>query len=297
MTTKTPSTYPQKLLLATDLSARCDRALDRAALLATAWKSGLTVVHALEKRVDMVSAARRYEPSWRQEPDRRYGMAKRQIQLDMNDRQIPFDLAIDEGQPADVVLKVSEELGSDLLITGVARDETLGRLILGDTVDQLVRSTVAPVLVVKNRVRRPYMHIIVAVDFSKASRAALLRTIQLFPDATISLLHCYDALASGFVEPDTAKQVGRDMAEGACQDFLKEARLPGDVISRMPMLLERGSLDSIVQAYAADRPLDLLVIGSQGRNAVVRFILGSTAELLLRTAPCDVLVVNGAQRN
>ena len=293
--TGTQSAFPQKLLLATDLSARCDRALDRAALLVEEWGARLTVVHALEKALDP-SIPRRHEPSWRREPDRRYAVAKRQIQQDMNNRDMPFDLVIEEGEPSDVVLRISEDLGCDFFVTGTAR-ESLGRIILGDTVDKLVRSAIAPVLIVKNRARRAYRHIVVAVDFSKASRAALLRTVALFPDAHITLLHCYEALASGFVNPEAAKDAGRNMAEEARRDFLKDAGLPAQVLSGIRQLMEQGSLDAVVQAYAKDNPLDLLVIGSQGRNAVARFILGSTAELLLSTSPSDVLVVNGAQRN
>jgi len=41
-------TPPKKVLLATDLSARSDRALDRATQLARQWDAGLVVVHALE---------------------------------------------------------------------------------------------------------------------------------------------------------------------------------------------------------------------------------------------------------
>jgi hypothetical protein len=40
---------PRRVLLATDLGARCDRALDRAAALASGWQAELVVVHALEE--------------------------------------------------------------------------------------------------------------------------------------------------------------------------------------------------------------------------------------------------------
>jgi hypothetical protein len=38
---------PTRLTLATDMSARCDRALARTALLAGAWNAELRVVHAV----------------------------------------------------------------------------------------------------------------------------------------------------------------------------------------------------------------------------------------------------------
>ena len=72
-------TPPQKILLATDLSSRGDRALDRAAQLARQWDAELIVVHALEPQttsspwpdVDGI-------PSWRRPPDPRAAI-ERQI--------------------------------------------------------------------------------------------------------------------------------------------------------------------------------------------------------------------------
>jgi len=41
----TKTRLPERIVMATELSARCDRALTRAALLARAWQSELTVAH------------------------------------------------------------------------------------------------------------------------------------------------------------------------------------------------------------------------------------------------------------
>jgi hypothetical protein len=46
----TQAPIPSRLLLASDMSARCDRALDRAGWLAKEWGAQLIVVHALEIR-------------------------------------------------------------------------------------------------------------------------------------------------------------------------------------------------------------------------------------------------------
>jgi len=57
---------PQRIFMASDLSARSDRALARAALLARAWQSQLTVVHVVHAAE--VAAHDRLTsgaPSWR----------------------------------------------------------------------------------------------------------------------------------------------------------------------------------------------------------------------------------------
>jgi nucleotide-binding universal stress UspA family protein len=40
---------------------------------------------------------------------------------------------------------------------------------------------------------------------------------------------------------------------------------------------------------------DLVVIGSRGQTGIKRFLLGSTAERIVRESPCSVLVVKPRQ--
>ena len=46
-----------------------------------------------------------------------------------------------------------------------------------------------------------------------------------------------------------------------------------------------------IAEYAAERGIDLIVIGTHGRTGVAHLLLGSVAERLVRTAPCPVLTV------
>ena len=48
--------YPKRILLATDLSSRGDRALDRALQLAREWQSTLHIVHAVKAYIPSVPA-------------------------------------------------------------------------------------------------------------------------------------------------------------------------------------------------------------------------------------------------
>jgi nucleotide-binding universal stress UspA family protein len=42
---------------------------------------------------------------------------------------------------------------------------------------------------------------------------------------------------------------------------------------------------------AAEEPVDLIVMGAKGRTAFSRILLGSAAETVVKSAPCDVLMV------
>ena len=43
--------------------------------------------------------------------------------------------------------------------------------------------------------------------------------------------------------------------------------------------------------FASDSKIDMIVMGTQGRKGVERFIFGSTVEKVVRKAPCPVLTV------
>ena len=58
----------RRILLATDLSARCDRALYRAAMLAKQWRSELIVLHVVE-HLDLNIPEAAGLPSWRRPLD------------------------------------------------------------------------------------------------------------------------------------------------------------------------------------------------------------------------------------
>ena len=44
--------------------------------------------------------------------------------------------------------------------------------------------------------------------------------------------------------------------------------------------------------YARAHHIDLIVIGTHGRRALARLVMGSVAERVVRTAPCPVLTVH-----
>jgi len=52
-----------------------------------------------------------------------------------------------------------------------------------------------------------------------------------------------------------------------------------------------GNGAKTIAEYAADRGVDLIVMGTHGRTGMAHLLLGSVAERLVRTAPCPVLTV------
>lgn len=276
---------PGRILLVTDLSCRCDRALDRAIRLARAWQAELIVLHVIEGE-DAPDL-----PAFRRGREARAELAERLIRSDIGGSGVRFDVAIERGRPADVILRKAAELCAGLIVTGIAREETLTRAILGTTVDRLVRWAPMPVLVVKNRAHRDYETMVVASDFSPSSKHATEQAAALFPEARTLLFHAYRVPFAGFLDNDLSRSEIREQAEQDCSNFFSRLALPPEALRNLKCRIEHGSADAVIGAYVWDNKVDLVAIGTHGRSGTFDVLVGSTAEILLSYLPCDMLVV------
>lgn len=58
-----------------------------------------------------------------------------------------------------------------------------------------------------------------------------------------------------------------------------------------------GAPDLEIVNFATDHHMDLIVMASHGRSGLVRLVMGSVAEAVMRKAPCPVLVVKQPQES
>jgi nucleotide-binding universal stress UspA family protein len=282
---------PKTILLATDLSCRSDRPLDRAADLAELWDARLVVLTVLEADAQswLDREAAEDLPSWRRPPDRER-IARAQLVRDLPQRLRDVEVMVRDGDPPSVIAETAKEIGAELVVTGVARDEPLGRQHLGATVERLVRSSPAPILVVRSRLR-PYDEVLVGTDFSESSGHALVAACRFFPDARITALHAWEAPYAGVLGRNAYSEQWAAVEQQARDEFLAKVDLSPADRARLHVLSERGQPDVLLRAYMQDQRVDLTVIGSHGAGAVIERLIGSTAKRILRAAPGDVLVI------
>jgi nucleotide-binding universal stress UspA family protein len=281
---------PRSILLATDLSARSDRALDRAVQLAKQWQARLTVLHVLENARSSLDSPDP-SPSWRRPPDPLAAIRK-EIDADIGEIAETTTVVIEEGDAVETVARVAGAGGSELIVIGVARSGLLGELMLGRTVDGLLRRCPEPLLVVKARPRRPYRHIVVATDFSESSRHALDTAARFFPEEALTLFHAYDPPMSGLADDAAAyRREYREVAEQDCEAFLQDAKKHRSDLRRPRVLIEYGTPNHLLHDYVAENSADLVVVGTQGRSAIVEVLIGSVAKRILEDVSCDVLLV------
>ncbi|AZY53909.1 universal stress protein [Bordetella avium] len=280
----------ETILLATDLSARSDRALDRALMLARQHHDRLLALHVMEPP----SASTLATPAWRRLTPDHKALAEQRLAEDLAEAGVPTEAVVVSGHPLDVILDTVQHFNCSLIVTGVARETTVGRLLLGTTVERLARHASTPVLVVKARPRKPYQDVVIATDFSEGSRQALTAALKLAADARITLFHAYSTPAGQDDLPQDAevRSLYNDALQKA-QAFL--AATPELAGRAMPeIVLEAGLPEHMLSEFVFKRRCDLVVTGTHGLTGILRTAIGSVAEKLLEALPCDVLIVRQA---
>lgn len=283
---------PRSILLASDLGPRSDRALERAIRLARDWDARLVVATVIEENLgEARGMVLRDPPDWYRGEEPAHA-AERQLLDDVSARGVPVSLRVERGEPDECLLQVAREEGCGLVVTGVARYEALGRMVLGSTVDRLVRRSPVPVLVVRGRAHAPYRRLVVASDWSPASARAFRVAMELFPDAAASVLHGFETPMAGLLDTARDEVVARirDEAVADGRAFVAGCRPPAGAGS-VSLVVERGDPATLLRLYAGQFPVDLVVVGTHGRSALYDVMLGSVARQVLERSPVDTLVV------
>jgi len=144
-----------------------------------------------------------------------------------------------------------------------------------------------------------FQRILVPVDFSEPSRAALETAIEIarrWPGSVVTVLHVYGVPVYAYVEGTVLPPQILSEIAGAAQDAV--VRLCAEYADRdvkLRPVSELGTPMDIVRRAEEDKS-DLIVIGTHGRTGLPHMVLGSVAERVVRHAPCPVLTVRGQRR-
>lgn len=219
--------------------------------------------------------------------------------------------SVREGQPAEEIVRLAEAVDADLVVVGAGgeRDERRGAwAVLGTTVDRVLHASATPVLVVRGAPSRPPRELLVAVDGSAASRRALgwadflrrrfgarLTAVHVEPPPPFVLEHAGVAMTAVPAVASDAAAAAESADERAAwlrEQIDRSGIADGAVSARVRV----GAPAAEILAEQARIGADLVVIGTHGRGALGRLLLGSVASRVIRTAPCSVLAVGDPGR-
>ncbi|MDG2527853.1 universal stress protein [Caulobacter endophyticus] len=258
----------RSILVATDLAPRSDRAVDRALELGREWNADVHVVHAIDRDAPTTAL---------------------DVRRALPDPGAKASVSLPYGPAPKAITDTAREMAADLLVTGVARYNHLGDYLLGTAVDHVVRNAPCPVLVVKQRPHGPYRRPLIASDFSRGAKAALLAAAALFPEAPLHLVHAYHVPFENRVKSEDIRDIARAEAQDKLNALL--ADLPEEVRSRVKPHLAVGEPGGVLEQVAGKVWPDLVVIGARGISGLMQAALGSVASSLLERVHADTLVV------
>ena len=133
---------------------------------------------------------------------------------------------------------------------------------------------------------------LVPVDGSDYSMRAAKYASELatLMDGEILLMHCHKPFPVVLGEPNFQKAVDKRMEKSneLIEPYRKLFQETGT--SFIERILERPAANAICEVAKLEK-LDMIVIGSRGRNKLEGLLLGSCTHRVLSTAPCPVLVI------
>jgi nucleotide-binding universal stress UspA family protein len=130
--------------------------------------------------------------------------------------------------------------------------------------------------------------VIVGYDGSESAHRALLRVAKLIQNGmAVTVVSAVPldvgSLGPELPEPSEVAEHARQLEEAL--EFLKTHGIKAQGIK------VEGNPADIILEETRKVGADLVVVGTGGKNAVERFVLGSVSDKVAHRAPCDVLIV------
>jgi universal stress protein A len=137
--------------------------------------------------------------------------------------------------------------------------------------------------------------ILVPTDFSPPSRKAFHYALRFAEDfgSEITFLHILEPVMpltfEGLTMPSPAAEIESSEAAKSLKALVASARARG--IAGVRAIFRRGFASHEIVEAAKDLDVDLILIATHGYTGWKHFCIGSTAERVVRAAPCPVLIV------
>lgn len=302
-----------KILLPTDGSAPGRAAVDYLLAFPLPASSEVTVMTAIREvlpKTEVKALSEEHRQAYEQV--RREADAEAQALLDgeverLRQAGLSADSRICIGNPAEEIVRLATELGSDMIAIGSHGHTGTKRFLLGSTSDRVFEYAPCSVLIVKypdatagiEQSALPEAdgtwRLLIAFDDSPPARKAIefCSSLPLLGRATVTtvtvmpMIHMY--------RQDIRQQLNwiwqekKQAAETALQTATDQLAAGGVEVASE--LIENTDVAQALLDIATERGDDLIIVGHKGKKVFERFLLGSVTARIAHHAPCSVLSV------
>lgn len=291
----------RSVLAATDFSEDAAHAAKRAAMIAAEHSAELILLHVVDPTgltslKEFLGGALDVRAAVLFQAEMALGELANKL---FQEHRIRVNRALRVGSP---FLELSQAAAvADVLVLGARGSHPLLHVAVGTTTDRLLRKATQPLLVVKTAPLATYRRVLVLVDFSASSEAALRAALRLAPRAAIHLLHTFDVphegklRIAGVSEDEIINYRARERQRALEKSQLLLSSVQADR-DRIDFAIEHGDIRVQARLTVEEVRPDLIAVGKQGQSLVQDLFLGSVTRTILAEAQCDVLVFpTGAQ--
>ena len=284
-----------RLLVATDFSARSDRAVRRATLVARKLGAALTLIHVVDgEQSDRLVEADRATAS-----DLLAETAATLREVD----GIEADWAVKVDDVVSGILLAAEETAAELIVIGPNR-RRLRDIFVGTTVERVVQQSDDPVLIAVDTPSGDYRKALLALDFDEASKSTGRRALAMgvFDHTDVVVMHAFDAPAQGMMRrammetEEIEHYVDGEgaTASGKLEQLRNELGLPQ---TEHAVAATTGSPARTILESAQSIGCDLIVLGATQRRGLERALVGSVSANVIRDAHRDILIIPAGEED
>ncbi len=221
----------------------------------------------------------------------------------LKDLRANVSTVVTAGYPAEAIIDVAAQSGSDMIVMGNRGMKAIGSLLLGSVTRAVAISYPQSILVVKPPQGKPDgpLKVLFATDGSDCARETerVLSLIPFHPDTSVTAV--YVSLLTYMDIPDRfcpglderLKKIMAGMKESEskhAEKVLDQARTRmKDKFRNVTALIKNGDPSEQILQAARETRADVIALGSRGMRGVSG-MLGSVARNVLSHADCSVLI-------
>lgn len=205
-----------------------------------------------------------------------------------------IDFAVAINSPVIELTKRVRERKADLLVLGahgVASGKSPGILAT-----QCVRRVPTRVLLVREAHTGPFKNVVACLDFSETSRSAVSAAVRIAAQdgAALHILHVFTPPWRRLTAPPARPEVVaayREALLGQVKGFCQTGTAEMEWSRAKFELVEASGHGAGIVEFVKTSGADLVVMGTRGKTNLRDVLIGSTAERVLRDAPCAILAI------
>lgn len=296
------------ILVPLDGSAQAEAALPYAEALGTAEHRKVRLFSVVETNVDgLFPQAITLSADLNTIREETADKALRRLANGLRTRGLPVETETVLGAAPEEIIRAGNREDVAAIVMATHGRGGAERWALGSVADKVMRGSMNPVLLVQsNGVGLPepivFQRLLVPLDGSPEAAAALepASELALATGATVVLVRVVPDLTTLMNwGPNQIPELFEIEAELVADAFSALAdvknRLPREIHSEVVVL--RGPPEEALEDYIREHRIDLTIMTTHGRGGFSRFILGSTADRLVRTGAPVLLLHSGARES